>query len=148
MNSQISVIACILHEGKILLQYNPKWLDYSFVGGKLEEQETPLQAAYREVEEELSITRGLDFNLEILEPGEIQIERFSKRTKQLTNYKFYLFFLIAKQNFLNKISTEKNLWVPVSEIQTKQAKNNLSELVYDVFSRVNLNNYDSFKNLK
>lgn len=147
MKYQNSVVTLILHKGQILLQHNPKWGDYSFIGGKLEENETPLEAAYREVEEELSLKRQVDFYLEAYHPNVIELEKISKRTKELTHYRFYLFFLIAKQNFLNQIQSEKNIWLPVSEIQTGKSNFKVSELVSNVLLQIELKHQDSLKDI-
>lgn len=144
MNYQTSVVVIVLQNGNILLQYNQKWKDYSFVGGKLEENETPLAAAYREIEEELSLEKNVDFILKEWEPSSIELEKVSKRTNQLTHYKFYLFFLVAKQNFLQKLKSEKNIWIPVIEIQKGVSKQNISDLVKDILQKIEITNRDSF----
>ncbi|MCX7999412.1 MAG: NUDIX domain-containing protein [Leptospiraceae bacterium] len=147
MNYQNSVVILIVHKNHLLLQYNPKWNDFSFIGGKLEPNETPMEAAYREVEEELQLTRSRDFVLEEWKPQLIEFEKMSKRTNSLTHYKIYLYSLLAQRNFLVSLQTNKNLWIPVEEIQKGESKENVSELVKDVLSKITIHEHESFKDL-
>jgi len=143
---QKSVIIFIVHQNQLLLQYNPKWGDFSFIGGKLELEELPLEAACREVEEELTIQRQVDFELIEFSPNFFEIEKFSQRTETLTHYIFYLFYLKAKTNFLPKINPKQNIWISLDDKNYFQ-KNNISEIAKSILEKVNIVNLDSFQSV-
>lgn len=146
MNYQSSVFILILHNSQILLQRNLKWGDYSFVGGKLEKEEAPLNGAYREIEEELFIQKNIDFLLQEFSPSYLELEKISKRTQVLTRYKIYLFYLTAQRNFLNQIRSE-NVWIPIADIKNGTSAYKVSDIVSEIIPHLNLDGYDSFKNV-
>ncbi len=144
MNYRTSVFALVLHKSQILLQHNPKWGDYSFIGGKLEENEIPIEAAYREIEEELYIQRNVDFLIQEFSPKYVELEKISKRTHTLTHYKIYLFYLTAQRNFLTSLRPE-NIWIPVLDIQNGSSSYKISEIVKEIVPKLELSAYDSFQ---
>ncbi|MCB1177318.1 MAG: NUDIX hydrolase [Leptospiraceae bacterium] len=114
MNSKIAeqgVVIVIIQDGdKFLFQLNPKWNDLSFIGGKIESSDkSPLDAAYRECEEELDIKRNTDYELSPLPPGIFQEQKMSKRTGKLTNYTFHIFILKPKRNIDKKLNALGNI---------------------------------------
>ena len=66
--NQDSVIIIIKYDDKLLLRYNPRWNDISFISGRIEKKDRNegIRAAHRVLFEELGIIGGIDFELDPL----------------------------------------------------------------------------------
>lgn len=143
MNSELptqEVVIVIIQNGdRFLFQHNPKWKDISFVGGKLETTDpTPMEAAYRECEEELGLVRGVDYILTPLEPRVYHTQKKSKRTDLLTNYVFHLFKMNLQQDIDKKINQDENIWIRKKDIENPDPSIELSEIVQIIFPQLHL----------
>ncbi|MCB1157656.1 MAG: hypothetical protein KDK45_09150, partial [Leptospiraceae bacterium] len=133
---------------KILLRYNPNWGDISFVGGKLQiGEEEPLRAAYRITEKELDILGGLDFELELIDPGMFRFERKSHTSGEKTRYIFYPFFLYLKESGKSRLTSPDIRWIELSKARPDYRDSlsvPLSSLVSSVLQQLSLQEKDSF----
>lgn len=129
----------------LLFQKNQKWGDYSFIGGKIETADfSPLEAAYRETSEELSIVREKDYLLSQMTPPLFETQKISQRTGKLTHYKIHLFFLHAKRNIEKNLEQEGNVWILYKQSEANLRKENLSEISISILKVIDISRFDSF----
>jgi 8-oxo-dGTP pyrophosphatase MutT (NUDIX family) len=83
------------HQGErqYLLQWNPKWQCYNFIGGKVQEKEVAEDdfagAIRREIKEEMGI--GLERVMVEQEIKQVRLWQFSEREKRMKPYHFSIF---------------------------------------------------------
>jgi 8-oxo-dGTP pyrophosphatase MutT (NUDIX family) len=146
--TRIQKVAIIIIKtgNEILLQENKKWKDLSFIGGKYEEEDHDMiRTAYREVNEELFLIPETDFTLFKLQPENINLEKISQRTNEITQYSFFPFFMKLTKISKEKIPNKENYWVSLSEIEHGSYKTKkLSELVIEITPKLILTDLESF----
>lgn len=151
MDIQESVIVIIKNGQKILLQKNTQWNDLSFIGGKAEEEDNniPINTAYREVEEELGIRKKIDFSLEPLTPDRLEFEKFSKRIQKERVYRIFPFLLTYHSENRELLESSENIWISLQDPAHENSSGlPLSDLVLKTLPILDINNKESFTHEK
>jgi len=107
---------------KYLLRWNDKWNCFNLIGGKYEEeQDSDLFAtAVRELEEELHLRFGADFEITRGTEHKVEMVQFSQREKIDKRYYFSLFpakFKNHKTSLEIHSSDTANRWVNKNELK-------------------------------
>jgi 8-oxo-dGTP pyrophosphatase MutT (NUDIX family) len=142
MDNQKVVYVVIKESDNILLIKNEHWHDYSFVGGKCEDQDEdiPEITAYRETQEELGLIGGAHFVLDQIGDHSFSVKKYSARTGTVRDYRFYLFLFSARRDSVRrKVERDNTVWVKISEIHEFEYDGfPVAETVQQVFKNIDL----------
>lgn len=108
-------VIIILNQDKVLLCHptNAKWFGtYSFPKGQLDSGETPIQAAIRELSEEVSININENQISNIKDPIIVEYDRSGKKYKMVYLYTVYI-------NNLSEIGLESEV-IPTEKLQVSE----------------------------
>jgi ADP-ribose pyrophosphatase YjhB (NUDIX family) len=130
-------------ENQYLTQWNDKWQAFSLVGGHRKRQESFRDCCIREIEEELGLTRNIDFQLAPPHEGQAcEYMAFSQAARVETLYRFQLFVTeILTSEGMQKIDTNvANQWVGQSEIRNQKVSDgrSISDQLLQIVNRLNL----------
>lgn len=131
-----------------LLQWNPKWLCYNFIGGKLDndsgDNDDFARAIRREITEEIGIGNLGEIFVE-QEVEKINLWQFSKREKRFKSYQFSIFRIqlfpdlpVDRQKMkraLRWLSTKHNN-IYVSSEEIRQLKTNCGKPISKTVQRI------------
>ncbi len=109
-------------EIKYLSQWNGRWRKFSFVGGHIEQNESPRDCLRREVKEELTLVEGRNFELLVEEPICLEHDAWSEGAREDTHYTMYVFRLNLRDQASRDIIDAKpeNRWLSITEIQAER----------------------------
>jgi 8-oxo-dGTP pyrophosphatase MutT (NUDIX family) len=110
----------------------------NLIGGKAEEGESPKDTAIRELNEELNLEYGEDYQFDEGNQFTVELVQFSKREKMEKLYIFSLFPVIFKRS-MAEIEAKfpevpKPVWVTLEEIKAEKANDGMeiSDTVWKV----------------
>jgi 8-oxo-dGTP pyrophosphatase MutT (NUDIX family) len=123
-HSQISVVLLVLDIDRaphLVLLHHARWGDWSLVGGHIEADESPLEAAVRETEEELAPLRvEVDLRVSPLLATPLSWGPVSSRSAgvptQYTVWFHYGAFLVEPSAALPRVSSSEIAYLPMSAL--------------------------------
>jgi len=101
-----------------LAQWNERWGRFHFVGGHKElSSESHLECVTREVEQELSLRRGVDFTVAPTALDRLEYTAWSEGYRQTTAYEIELFAVQLSREALARVDqAPNNRWLTETEI--------------------------------
>jgi len=122
-----------------LLQWNPRWTAFSFVGGQREPDECFHSCCIREVHEELGLTDGVDCRIASTPLTHLEYTAYSESARLETAYTFELFTLefLRDQARRTVSRATQNHWATPGEIESglSVAGQRISKTVREVMTR-------------
>ncbi len=113
-------------ESQWLVLWNERWQQYALVGGHLEADESLRECVLREVEEELRLTRGQDFQVSEQALVQLDYEAFSESVQEQTRYRHVVFSLTLTTDAQDRIESQPGVrWVTDGEIERRATTDGL-----------------------
>jgi 8-oxo-dGTP pyrophosphatase MutT (NUDIX family) len=104
-----------------LAQWNPKWAAYHFVGGHRRPLESFRECLVREIDEELGVAQGSDYQVSTVPPIHLEFTEFSVSTQTETRYIMELFRVKLNSQAVPKVDADpENRWLTAAEIEAGQ----------------------------
>lgn len=146
---ELTATVYIVEEKKFLLIHHPKYKKWMPPGGHVEENETPAEAARREVEEEagLKIEFLAQEKVEFKAKGVVQIERpFFCFLYDVPAYKdigphqhIDMIFLARPAGFANQKAEEECCWFTFEEMQNLEKNKEIFPEIIEIVAAINRN---------
>ncbi|MFO7906039.1 MAG: NUDIX domain-containing protein [Pirellulaceae bacterium] len=104
-----------------LAQWNRKWNVYALIGGHKRAHESFREWIIREIEEELSLRCGIDFEVADEPAARLEYTAFSKSAQEETGYTMELFDVRLTDSAGGRIDAKpNNRWLTEQEIQSQR----------------------------
>lgn len=104
-------------EREYLVQWNPNWKAFNFIGGGVEPGESFRECCVREIAEELAIEEHIGYHVADQPLAHLEYQAFSESAGQETAYVFELFETQLRPEALSQVTEDpQNQWVNANEI--------------------------------
>jgi len=124
-----------------LVQWNPGWKAFSFVGGRVEPPETFRDCCVREIAEELGLREHVEYDVAVEPLAHLEYTSYSESAKQETAYVFELYPTRLTPAALARVANDPaNLWVGGAEIRAGRSRDGrpISRTVATVLGKAGL----------